>query len=210
MTVGPPVLATAAGPAGELYQRALLGLIELFGVCGEQHWAQRMRQDLDTWRADRTTGHHRQARGGLGSLDDWWYTDDPWLDAAISQLINASTAAATSAEVDRDRFIQITASGGLGSLVWYRCLACGSGCVPPDCADSGAAAGWATWVVPRRLTDCYDGPWWPVGETGAPYARHVEDRITELGLTRHDIGLRDAPCPSCGRAEWQRTTASVF
>jgi hypothetical protein len=212
----PPILGTAAGPAGELYENALVALIELFGVGGEQHWQDWMREDLRIWRTEGRTEHHRRAYGGMGSLNDRTLGDDPWLDAVVIELIHVAVTASVPAGPQPTRFVQISATSLLQpNLSWYRCGACGSGYVTEWDAEAAAATGWASWVVPRRLTGSDDEAWWPGDgrddESRSSYVQYVDRRIADLGLTRCDIGRYwETPCPSCGERRWRHMSSSVF
>lgn len=188
----------AAGPAGELYERALVLLAEVFEVTGEQHWLEWVRTDLRLWRSGAGGVRHRDAFGGMGSMNDRPLVN-PWPDAAISQLTHVSTTTATA---DPDRFVQIRAgSSPQPVLSWAECAGCGHGVVTPTGLDRAAAAGWASWAVPRALTEG--------GSLASrePYRDHVRRVVEERGLSLRE---RDNGCASCGGSAWRSHSVPVF
>jgi predicted RNA-binding Zn-ribbon protein involved in translation (DUF1610 family) len=199
-----------------LYEKALVALIDVLGSSGEVYWQRWLRDDLRVWRAAGETGHHRQAYGGMGSFNDRALGDDPWLDAAIIQLVNIASSTARVAEQEPERFVQVSSSAVTQLQVyWYRCTACGREYTKEWELQCAAAQGWASWVIPRLITE---GSIASVGSVllvavrdvpGRPYVHHVERRAAELGLRHHESGS-STPCPSCGNMQWRYTSSSAF
>jgi hypothetical protein len=181
-----------------LYERALVLLADVFEVTGEQHWLEWVRTDLRLWRSGAGGARHRGAFGGMGSMSDRPLTN-PWSDAAVSQLTHVSTATASA---QPERFVQIVAgSSPEPVLSWQECSGCGRGAVTAAELDRPAAAGWASWVVPRALTDG--------GSLASrePYRDHVRRVMDDRGLSLRE---RENGCASCGGSAWRTGSMSVF
>ncbi|HVW40943.1 MAG TPA: hypothetical protein VHC18_06305 [Amycolatopsis sp.] len=216
----PPVLGTAAGRVGELYEKALIGLIVALGLSGEGDWQSWIREDVRIWRASGETGHHRQAYGGMGSLNDRPIGADPWLDAAAIQLVGIAYETADRTEQQPERFVQVgSAARAELRMSWHRCTACAREYIGQWHLQAAASAGWASWVVPRLITDetvitieSALGVLTGVqDESRKRYLHHVERHAADLGLRRHELGrATETPCPSCGDVDWRYVSASAF
>lgn len=212
----PPVLATTAGPAGQLFEKALVALIDVLEVSGSVNWLDPLREDLQTWRESGSTERHRQSYGGMGSLNDSRVTD-VWLDTALSQVMHVTASTALEAEREPRRFVQVTPRAEQMRLIWMRCEACRHGFVDDDHLNGPAAIAWASWVVPRRLTtdDAAAVISSVVGsdssQTRKPYRLHLGRLATDLGLEVQDLLWdRKAPCPNCRASQWGFPSASAF
>jgi hypothetical protein len=193
------VLAVAAGPAGELYERALVALAEALGEAGDEHWRTWMRADVEIWRTSRRSGHHRQAFGGMGSFSDRGALGDPWVEASIAQLAHITRMTARQAEETPGRHVQVSGTFIYGvQLHLRRCAKCGQELVEESQLTQVAAAGWSSWAIPRMVTD---------GTVAArePYVRFVEQRAN--GLRRRTVV---APCPVCGGSQWENAVVAVW
>ncbi|MGW4212457.1 DUF6966 domain-containing protein [Lentzea sp. NPDC004789] len=197
----PPVLATAAGLASELYERALAALVDALGEAGDTHWQTWMREDLATWRAHRRTDHHRGAFGGMGSFNDRALVRDPWVATSIEQLSHLTAATAAAAEQTPDRFLQVAGVFTLGAprLDQRSCTACGRKSIEEAQIERVAADAWSSWAIPRMVTD---------GSRVArePYERFVAARAS--GLER--CVKFGADCPVCGSSQWKHVCEPVF
>jgi hypothetical protein len=196
----PPVLATAAGRAGELYEKSLVALIDALGEADDVHWQAWMREDLAIWRAHEHTGHHRHAFGGMGSFNDRSPVDDPWVDASIAQLSHITAMTALRAQEDPNRFVQVSAIVTHGmQLHQRRCATCRREFVEEAGLARVAAAAWSSWAIPRMITDGL-----PVARE--PYVRFVEEQTN--GLER--CAKFEAECSACGSAHWHHALMDIF
>ncbi len=222
-SVSVPVLGWFAGNAGALYEQSLTGLIAVLDAAGETHWRGWVARSLDEWRASGGTARHRRAYGGMGSFNDLQLTQPGTdvalncrLDAALDLLRSSSFQFSQRAETDASQFTQSAASTRLG-LHWYRCRSCDADFTTAWNLESAAAAGWASYAVPRlvtlgRGTEIADAAAGRVSDfLPAPYVKHVEVRYAQLGVEKAEIGRHwESPCPRCGRIDWWYTSASAF
>ncbi|MEV6243733.1 hypothetical protein [Lentzea sp. NPDC051838] len=191
-----PVLATAAGLAGGLYERALVALVEALGQAGDAHWQAWMREDLEIWRTERRTDHHRGAFGGMGSFNDRPLVPDPWTAASIEQLSHITAATASHGP---DRFVQVPATWPHPQLSQRWCDTCGRKSVEDSELTRVAADAWSSWAIPRMVTD---------GTLVArdPYVRHVTARASELTV----CAKFGSECPLCRSPHWKHVSTAVF
>lgn len=183
----------AAGPAGELYERALVLLADVFEVTGEPHWLEFVRTDLRLWRSGAGGARHRGAVGGLRT------SANPWSEAAVRQLTHVSMATAAA---DPERVVRIAAGTEPEPvLAWRGCVGCERGTVSQAALDRAAAAGWASWVVPRALTEG--------GSLASrePYRGYVRRFADERGFL---VRERENGCACCGGSAWRVGSVSVF
>jgi hypothetical protein len=189
------VLAVAAGLAGELYEQALGALVDALGEAGDEHWQAWLREDVELWRTSRRTDHHRRAFGGMGSFNDRWMLGDIWVETSIAQL--AHITGLTAAEPP-ERFVQVH---GIFThdvrLHLRRC--CGQEFVRAADLTNVAATAWASWAIPRMVTD---------GTTTArePYVHFVE--LQAQGV--EPCTTFEAACQACGGTQWTNSLVTVW
>lgn len=192
------MLATAAGPAGELYERALEALVDALGAAGDEHWQAWLREDVELWRSSRNTDHHRSAFGGMGSFNDRWQLGDIWVETSIAQLTHITGLTARPAAETPERFVQVH---GIFThdVRLHRRRCCGQEFVRAADLVTVAATAWASWAIPRMVTD------------GTATARESYVRFVELqtqGVER--CTNFEAACPACGGTQWQHATVPVW
>lgn len=214
------------GPAGLLYEQALIGMQGVLQAAGEGHWLRWIEEDIGTWREQGSTAHHRSAYGGMGSFNDLYLMsaqsepDKIWLNEALDTLRHIAASVAPSAEQSSDSFRQVPPGSSTTSLAGVAISVCGrcqSRFVTPSSILFAAAAAWRSWAVPALVQDQH-------GESVADHALgvapddHREDYVTYVGAAINGSGVALADydsyaawsCPTCGHRQWRTSSVGVF
>lgn len=150
------------GPAGLLYEQALVGMLRVLQAANEDHWLRWIEEDIVAWRERGSTAHHRSAYGGMGSFNDLYLTGaqaepgEIWLEVALNYLRHVAASVAPFAEQSSDGFRQVPPGSSTTSLAGVAISVCGrcqSRFVTPSSILSGAAAAWCSWTVPTLVQD---------------------------------------------------------
>jgi hypothetical protein len=209
-----------------LSEQALIAMREVLDAAGEQHWLKWIDEDIEAWRAEGSTRHHRSAYGGMGSLNDLYLMrpqgepDRIWLDAALDTLRHIAFSAAPFAEQSPSALRQIAPGSSTTSLAGLPISVCGE-CnrryVSPESRLFAAAAGWCSAAVPE-LVQAGRGEEVALrclglapGDDRQRYADFVDTVVeAERLLPAVYDNYADWFCPGCGHRRWRRSTVAVF
>jgi hypothetical protein len=222
----PPTMRWCVGPAGVLYEQALIALRGVLEAASEQHWLRWIDDDIDAWRTEGSTRHHRSAYGGMGSLNDLYLAraqDEPdriWLDAALDTLRHIAASTAPFAEQSSSALRQIAPGASTTSLAGLPISVCGE-CnrryVSPEARLYAAAAAWCSAAVPelaqaRRGAEVAPrsvglGP----GDDRHQYVDFVDVVVgtEQLQPAVHEK-YADWFCPRCAHRRWRASSVAVF
>lgn len=222
----PATMRWCVGPAGALYEQALIAMRGVLEAAGEQHWLKWIDEDLAAWRAAGSTSHHRSAYGGMGSLNDVHLSradGEPggiWLDAALDTLRHIAASAAPVAEQSPTSLRQISpgsSTTNLAGLPVSVCGDCGERFVSTASRVFAAAAGWSSAAVPELVQ----------AERGDEVALRALGLLTSDDRQRY-LDVVDAVvaaerllpavydkyaewlCPKCGHHRWRSSAVAVF
>lgn len=90
------------------YREVLQALHLLLDRVGETHWRDWIAQDLSDWDTQRSVAHHLSAYGGMGSLNDVYFSPreyaippgkEPWVQALFEDLRSISSTLANSPHI---------------------------------------------------------------------------------------------------------------
>ena len=183
-------------------------------------------EDLEAWRAEGTTGHHRSAYGGMGSLNDLYLAGPPgeldriWLDAALDTLRHIAASAAPAAEQAADTLRQIAPGSSTTSLAGLSVSVCGE-CntlfVSSESRVFAAAAAWCSAAVPE-LVQSRRGDEVALRSVGPASADDRQRYVDFVGTVVAAERLLPAVyekrsdwfCPVCGHRRWRTSNIAVF
>lgn len=106
---------------------ALLALHDLLDAADDTHWKSWLARDIHEWETSRSTRHHLEAYGGMGSLNDGGIPGS-WLNAVFENVKTTCYHLASNPDRDFD-IVQLQRSLGAPRtyLNGWKCLSCGYG-----------------------------------------------------------------------------------